>query len=66
LQSEWSGTTPSETFGYGYISTFYRGDCYLCNFTHRLNRNFQDPSAPTNDEIVDTNTWKDNFDYYTE
>ena len=42
--------------------TIYRGDCYICQFTHRLNRNFQDPSAPTNDEIVDPNTWKDNFE----
>ena len=40
----------------------YRGDSYICNFTHRLNRNFQDPSAPLNDKIVDKNTWKDNFD----
>lgn len=30
----------------------YRGDCYYCKFTHRLIRNFQDPSAPNNDEIV--------------
>ncbi len=66
LSSEWNSITPSEAFGYGYINNFYRGDCYLCNFTHRLNRNFQDPSAPTNDEIVDINTWKDHFDYYTE
>lgn len=47
---------------YTYIVPCYRGDCYICNFTHRLNRNFQDPSAPTNDEVVDKNTWKDNYD----
>lgn len=41
--------------------TFYRGDCYICQFTHRLNRNFQDPSSPSNDEIVDKNCWKDNY-----
>lgn len=46
----------------GYTSVFYRGDCYICTYTHRLNRNFQDPSAPINDEIVDANTWKDNYD----
>ena len=40
----------------------YRGDSYICNFTHRLNRNFQDPTAPLNDKIVDKKTWKDNFD----
>ena len=47
---------------YTYIVPCYRGDCYICNFTHRLNRNFQDPSAPTNDEVVDENIWKDNYD----
>ena len=47
----------------GYTNVFYRGDCYICNFTHRLNRNFQDPEAPTNDDIVDINTWKNNYSY---
>ena len=41
--------------------TLYRGDSYICTFTHRVNRNFQDPSAPINDQIVDTDCWKDNF-----
>jgi hypothetical protein len=27
----------------------YRGDSFICTFTHRFNRNFQDPEAPTND-----------------
>lgn len=39
----------------------YRGDSYICYFTHRLNRNFQDPSAPTNDKIVDDKCWANNF-----
>ena len=39
----------------------YRGDSYICTFTHRVNRNFQDPSAPMNDQIVDPDCWKDNF-----
>lgn len=39
----------------------FRGDCFICNFTHRLNRNFQDPSAPNADVIVDENCWKDNY-----
>ena len=43
-------------------SNLYRGDCYICQFTHRVNRNFQDPSAPTNDKIVDPNCWKDNYE----
>jgi hypothetical protein len=42
--------------------TLYRGDCFICNYTHRLNRNFQDPSAPLNDEIVDTYCWKNNYE----
>ena len=45
----------------GYQFSAFRGDCYICQFTHRINRNFQDPSAPYNDEIVDENTWKDNY-----
>lgn len=41
---------------------FYRGDCYICQYTHRIIRNFNDPSAPYNDKIVDENSWKDNYD----
>lgn len=37
--------------------TCYRGDCYISKFTHRVNRNFVDPSAPTNGTIVDKNCW---------
>ena len=44
-------------------SAYYRGDCYICQFTHRVNRNFQDPSAPVNDLIVDPKCWEDNFKY---
>ncbi len=44
-------------------SVFYRGDCYICQFTHRLNRNFQDPSAPFNDKIVDPKCWRKNFEF---
>lgn len=46
----------------GYSFNLYRGDCYLCQFTQRINRNFNDPSAPYNDTIVDLNSWKDHFD----
>ena len=46
----------------GYQINAYRGDCYLCQYTHRVVRNFNDPSAPYNDDIVDENTWKDNYD----
>lgn len=41
---------------------FYRGDSYICQVTHRINRNFQDPSAPTNDVIVDKKCWYENYD----
>lgn len=40
------------------LETCYRGDCYYCSFTHRLIRNFQDTSAPNNDELVSTNGYK--------
>lgn len=43
-------------------TTLARGDCYLCTFTHRLNRNFADSSNPYNDEILDEDTWKNNYD----
>ena len=39
----------------------YRGDSYICTYTHRLNRNFIDPDTPTNSTIVDYKTWKNNF-----
>jgi hypothetical protein len=40
----------------------WRGDCYINQFTYRLNRNFNDPSLANNDIIIDKNTWKDNYD----
>ena len=45
----------------GYQFSAFRGDCYICQFTHRIIRNFNSPSAPYNDEIVDENTWRDNY-----
>lgn len=42
----------------------FRGDCFQCNFTHKLNRNFCDSTAPTNDIILEANTWKENYDIY--
>jgi hypothetical protein len=36
----------------------YRGDCYICQFTHRMNRNFNDDTAPYNDDIVNKGTWR--------
>ena len=40
----------------------YRGDCFISQFTHRINRNFQDPDAPCNDTIVDEDTWREKYD----
>ena len=45
-----------------FAATYYRGDCYICQYTHRIIRNFNDPSAPYNDKIVDPNSWRDNYD----
>lgn len=39
----------------------FRGDCYIGNYTHRMNRNFQDSLAPINDDIVQDDTWKSNY-----
>ena len=54
------GDTSYEKYGYKYEA--FRGDCYLCQFTHRLNRNFNAPSSPYNDDFVDIDTWRDNYD----
>ena len=40
----------------------YRGDSYLCTFTWRVNRNFQDPVSPTNEIIIDKDCWRNNYD----
>lgn len=46
---------------YDFSEICYRGDSYICQFTHRINRNFNDPSAPYNDKIVDKNSWRDHY-----
>ena len=35
----------------------WRGDCYINQFTYRMSRNFNDPSLPNNDTIIDKWTW---------
>lgn len=62
INTSYTSLRTSDGENEGFTNIFYRGDCYICNYTHRLNRNFQDPDAPINDEIVDENTWKDNYD----
>ena len=44
----------------------YRGDCYTCTVTMRIQRNFVDSDVPTNELIVDPNTWKNNYEGYNE
>jgi len=46
------------------ITTVFRGDCFVGNFTHRMNRNFIDPDLPTNHKIIDKNTWNKNYAVY--
>lgn len=56
---DWKHLDSNESYQY---TTLARGDCYLCTFTHRLNRNFADSSNPYNDEILDEDTWRNNYD----
>lgn len=43
------------------VSDIFRGDCFIGNYTHRMCRNFQDPTAPINSDIVDSYSWRDNY-----
>ena len=43
------------------LPILYRGDCFTYTATIRIQRNFTSQTVPTNDTIVDFNTWKDNF-----
>lgn len=56
-----SSVEDTTELGSATITGVYRGDCFINVYTHRLNRNFQDPEAPTNDKIVNTATWKENY-----
>ncbi len=40
---------------------YYRGDSYICQYTHRIIRNFNDPSAPYNDKIVEEDSWRNGY-----
>lgn len=44
-----------------FSEVYFRGDSYICQYTHRIVRNFNDPSAPYNDKIVDEKSWKANY-----
>lgn len=41
--------------------TVGNGDCYNCSFTQRIHRNFQDPSAPNNSQLVSNKLYKDYY-----
>lgn len=47
-----------------YNEILYRGDCYIGNFTHRIQKNFIDPDLPTNTNIVDSQSWLKNYAVY--
>ena len=63
---EWDELKHTETINdqqvIKYYTVCYRGDCFIGNFTHRMVRNFADPSAPYNDEFITPNTWADEMD----
>ena len=47
------------------INKVFRGDCYICTYTHRMLWNFVDPDLPTNKKIVDPWTWYKNYKVLT-
>ena len=56
-----SNLTNDSNKSYDLIMEVNRGDCYICQFTHRLNRNFNDASHPYNSDIVDASSWKSHY-----
>lgn len=44
-----------------YSGNFFRGDCYINTYTHRMHWNFIDSEMPTNKKIIDPYTWARNF-----
>ena len=57
ISNRFNLTTDRETE----IYQCFRGDCYINQFTYRLNRNFNDPSLPNNDTIIYPDTWRDSY-----
>lgn len=43
------------------IPVVFGGDCFTNTVTTRMHRNFTSSSVPINDTIIDSATWKDNF-----
>lgn len=48
------------------VPIVFRGDCFTSTTTIRLNTNFIDSEVPTNDMIVNPNTWKDSYKGYSQ
>lgn len=48
------------------VPTVFRGDCFTATVTIRINTNFIDSEVPTNDLIVNPNTWKDGYKGYSQ
>ena len=62
IRQETSGTIIGDkNTNYEIVENAYRGDCYICQYTQRIIRNFNDPTAPYNDDFVDVNTWRNNY-----
>ena len=61
LNRETSILRENETTLTDFNETYFRGDSYVCQYSHRIIRNFNDPSAPYNDKIVDEKCWKENY-----
>ena len=53
----------SDRYSIDYMQSvnIYRGDCFTCTVTMRLNRNFIDPTVPISDDILQPSTWNENF-----
>ena len=62
ITDRWAIDDPK--FNDGGTLDVFRGDCYTCTVTMRLQRNFIDSDVPTNETIIDPNTWKDNYNGY--
>lgn len=49
-----------------FTPTVFRGDCFTNTVTVRIIRNFIDSETPTNDIIVDPETWKNGYKGYNQ
>lgn len=47
-------------------NTFFRGDCYINTYSHRMHWNFIDPDMPMNKRIIDPYCWSKNFNIQNE